>query len=93
MKKRCLWALTSLLAACAPAPEGTYANGMLSYTFKNGGKVRMTDFLGAVSLEFDYRRKGSQITVISPYATEVFTMLDDGTLRDPRGLILKRPLF
>lgn len=93
MNKPCLWLLTALLSACTPAPEGTYANGMLSYTFNDHGKVRMTDYLGAVSLEFAYRRNGSQITIISPQTTETFTMLDDGTLKDPRGLILKPPLF
>ena len=61
MKSVLLVAAAMLLSDCGQRAEGTYANGMLSYTFWGTGKVNMTDFLGVVNVDYNYKIEGNTI--------------------------------
>lgn len=90
MKTILLLTVVMLLSACGQRVEGTYANGMLSYTFWGTGKVNMSDFLGVVNVDYNYKIEGKNIKVTTPEATQVFVLLEDGSLQTPSGLILKK---
>lgn len=90
MKSILLLTVVMLLSACGQRVEGTYANGMLSYTFWDTGKVNMSDFLGVVNVDYSYKIEGKNIKVTTPETTQVFVLLEDGSLQTPTGVILKK---
>jgi len=83
-------ALIVSLTACGSGLNGTYtdASGMVSYTFRPGGKVTMTAM--GVETETDYTVEGRKVKIGSPQGALVMTILDDGSIQGPMGMVLTK---
>ena len=90
MKKFLLACLLALLAACGPRLEGTYADptGIAKYDFQSGGKVYVS--LLGVTKEQKYEIDGKHVKILMSSGTQIFELLDDGSLQGPLGIRLKK---
>lgn len=89
IKRGILLLLLAGLVACGQSLEGNYSDamGMMNYRFSSDGKVSM----GALGLEvqYEYEIDGNEIRVLMPEgASQVLTLLEDGTIKGPMGMIL-----
>ncbi len=82
--------LAVVLMACSSGLSGTYTDemGMVRYTFSRGGKVAMT--MMGVETETDYRVEGGKIKIGSPQGALVMTLLEDGSIQGPMGVVLRK---
>ena len=83
-------ALVVSLAACGSGLDGTYTDesGMGSYIFRPGGKVTLT--MMGVETETDYTVEGRKVKIESPQGVLVMTILEDGSIQGPMGMILTK---
>lgn len=101
MKRLWIAAFALLVAACGkPTLDGVYSGVLVtkvmrstiknevSFTFKPNGKVSQT-ILGTEH-EVDYEIEGDKIRLKTVGADTIFTLLDDGTIRGPMGVVLKK---
>jgi hypothetical protein len=90
MQKICAIILAILLSACGSGLNGTYtdANGMVSYTFKPGGKVAMTTM--GMETELDYRVEDGKVKIGSRQGALVMPILEDGSIQGPMGIKLTK---
>ncbi len=79
-----------LLSACGASLDGTYTdpNGMLSYTFKSGGKLYESAM--GMEIELNYQMDGKKIKIMSPQGNLILTLLDDGSIQGPMGIKLTK---
>lgn len=80
MKKFLAVVLVSLLAACGSGPSGTYSddNGVMSITFKSGGKAFMSS-MGFES-EVNYKVDDGKVVVTGANGNLVLDVQSDGSL-------------
>jgi outer membrane lipopolysaccharide assembly protein LptE/RlpB len=90
MKKLFLLSVVLLLSACGSKLDGTYAdkNGMLSYTFKSNGKTYQSAM--GMEVELDYEVDGNKIKLVTPQGNMIMTLLDDGSIESPMGILTKQ---
>jgi hypothetical protein len=84
-------ALVVTLAACGSGGiDGTYTDdsGMARYTFHRGGKVSITTM--GVEAETNYEVEGQKVKFVGPQGALVMTILEDGSLQGPLGMILRK---
>lgn len=81
----------TLLTACGPKLEGTYADklGLAEYEFRSGGKLYLRT-LGTES-ELKYTVNGDKVTIELPTGgNQVFTLLENGHLQGPLNISLEK---
>ncbi|MFZ3036942.1 MAG: hypothetical protein WA112_06665 [Rugosibacter sp.] len=86
MKKICTIIFVILLSACGSGLNGTYtdASGIVSYTFKSGGKVTMATM--GLETEMEYRVEDGKVKIGSPQGALVMPILEDGSIQGPMGI-------
>jgi hypothetical protein len=84
--KKLLSCAVFVLAGCGSKLDGTYADdsGMTRYEFNPSGKVTQTTM--GVQMEMHYKVEGKSVKIVTPQATLVLTLLDDGSIQGPMGL-------
>ena len=88
MKKWLAAVLAVLLSACSSGLDGTYTDGMSSYTFKPSGKVSMKTM--GVETEMDYKVEDGKVKIGSAQGALVMTILEDGSISGPMGKLSKK---
>ena len=101
MKRLWIAAFALLVAACGkPTLDGVYSGALVSkvmhstiktevsFTFKPNGKV--SQMILGTEHEVDYVIEGDKIRIKTVGADTIFTLLEDGTIRGPMGVILKK---
>lgn len=79
-----------LLSACGSKLEGTYADGSgsMRYSFNSNGKVSQS--LGGMEYEMDYKVEGNKIKIMSGDNAMVMNLLEDGSIQGPMGIKLTK---
>lgn len=91
MKKLLALLALTLLAACGPKIEGTYADkiGLTEYEFRSGGKVYLRTL--GTETELKYSLDGDKVTIELPTGgNQVFTLLENGHLQGPLNISLEK---
>jgi hypothetical protein len=81
-------AASMILVGCGSRLDGTYSNGMASYTFKSDGTV-VVNTLGA-KVEVEYELDGKDVRIKAPNGVMILTLLDDNTIEGPMGIKLTK---
>ena len=95
--KKWLWIIVALLVVgCGQRTlDGVYSGKSdtnppikVSFTFKSSGKVSRMVF--GTEHEVDYLIEGDKIRIKSPMSDTIFTLLEDGSIKGPMGILLKK---
>lgn len=90
MKYATFLAAIVLLVGCGSKLDGTYTdkNGMFELTFNSNGTV-IHNTMG-VQVELKYDVDGKKIKIGTPQGSVIYTMLDNGSISGPMGIVLAK---
>jgi len=83
--------LCLFLSSCGSGLDGTYSDQaeMTKYKFESGGNVYVSSVMG-VEVELKYKLDGNKIKIGGPEGNLILTLLEDGSIEGPMGVVLTK---